>query len=204
MLDVGCGTGRLALALADEAAEVVGIDPSEEMLAEGRARRVGPVSFQRARVETLPFSDGRFERAVARLVVHLVDRDRALHELRRVLATGGRLLVATFRPEHFDRMWLAPYFPSLGPIDRARFPDPDVLAGELVDVGFSGIRHVTLTQPARIGRDEALERLRGRYISTLSLLEHDEYAAGLERAAHELADETAYTLEWSLVVAVRA
>lgn len=204
MLDVGCGTGRLALALADDAAEVVGIDPSEEMLAESRVRSDGSISFQRASAELLPFPDGRFERAVARLVLHLVDRGPALPELRRVLAPGGRLLVATFRPEHFDRIWLAPYFPSLGAIDRARFPDPDVLAGELVDVGFADVRHVALTQHARIGRDEALERLRGRYISTLSLLEHDEYAAGLERAAHELADETAYTLEWSLVVAARA
>jgi SAM-dependent methyltransferase len=203
VLDVGCGTGRVALALAEEADEVVGVDPSEEMLAEGRARSHGSIVFVRACAEALPFANGRFERAVARLVLHLVDRDRALAELRRVLAPGGRLLVATFRPEHFDRIWLAPYFPSLGTIDRARFPEPAVLAGELTRAGFDTVRQVALTQHASIGRDEALERLRGRYISTLRMLEEDEYVAGLERAVRELSEETGYTLEWSLVVATR-
>lgn len=203
VLDVGCGTGRVALALAGEAQEVVGIDASEEMLAEGRARSGGSIVFERARAEALPFPDGHFERAVARLVVHLVDRGRALPELRRVLASGGRLLVATFRPEHFDRIWLAPYFPSLASIDRARFPDPAVLAAELAGAGFDTVREAALTQRACIGRDEALERLRGRYISTLSLLDQDEYAAGVECAVRELPEKTEYTLEWSLVVAAR-
>lgn len=173
------------------------------MLSKARARSGGSIAFERGRAEA-PFPDGRFERAVAWLVVHLVDRDRALPELRRVLVPGGRLLVATFRREHFDRIWLAPYFPSLASIDRARFPDPAALAGELARAGFETVRRVALTQHARIGRDVALERLRGRYISTLSLLDEDEYAAGLERAARELADETEYALEWSLVVAERA
>jgi SAM-dependent methyltransferase len=203
VVDVGCGTGRVALALAEEADEVVGVDPSEEMLAEGRARSQGSIAFVRACAEALPFANGRFERAVARLVLHLVDRDRALPELWRVLAPGGRLLVATFRPEHFERIWLAPYFPSLGTIDRARFPEPAVFAGELARAGFDTVRQVALTQHASIGRDEALERLRGRYISTLRMLEEDEYVAGLERAARELPEETEYTLEWSLVVATR-
>jgi SAM-dependent methyltransferase len=203
VLDVGCGTGRIALALAEEADEVVGVDPSEEMLAEGRARSHGSIAFVRACAEALPFANGRFERAVARLVLHLVDRDRALPELLRVLAPGGRLLVATFRPEHFDRIWLAPYFPSLGAIDRARFPEPAVLAGELARAGFDTVRQVELTQHASIGRGEALERLRGRYISTLRMLEEDEYVAGLERAGRDLPEETGYTLEWSLVVATR-
>jgi SAM-dependent methyltransferase len=204
ILDVGCGTGRVSIALAEKAAEVVGVDPSEEMLAEARARARGSVAFERGRAEALPFPDGRFERVVARLVVHLVDRVRALPEIRRVLGPGGRLVVATFRPEHFDRIWLAPFFPSLGTIDRARFVAPDALGDELLLAGFDAVRRVELTQRARIHREEALERLRGCYISTLRLLDEAEYGAGLERAARELADVTAYSLEWSLVVATRA
>jgi SAM-dependent methyltransferase len=203
VLDVGCGTGRVAVALAEEAHEVVGVDPSDAMLAEARARSDGGIVFEHARAEALPFSDERFDRAVARLVVHLVDRARALPELRRVLAPGGRVVIATFRPEHFERIWLARYFPSLGAIDRARFPDPALLGDELVAAGFDTARQVALTQHARIGRAEALERLRGRFISTLSLLDDDEYADGLERALRELPEETEYSLEWSLVVGAR-
>jgi hypothetical protein len=118
-----------------------------------------------------------------------------------VLAPGGRAVIATFRPEHFERIWLAPLFPSLGAIDRARFPDPAVLADELRAAGFSEVRTRALTQPASVGREEALERLRGRYISTLSLLSEDEYRAGLARAERELAERTEYALEWSILAA---
>jgi len=57
--------------------------------------------------------------------------------------------------------------------------------------------------PATIAREEALERLRGRYISTLSRLPDDEYRAGYARAERELEAETSYSLEWAIIVAHR-
>ncbi len=84
------------------------------------------------------FADAWFERVVLRLVVHLVEREHALPELARVLRPGGRAVIATFRPEHFDGFWLNPYFPSIPEIDRARFPDPVELARELREAGFRG------------------------------------------------------------------
>ncbi|MCC6222060.1 MAG: methyltransferase domain-containing protein [Thermoleophilia bacterium] len=201
VLDVGCGTGRLATELARRGARVWGVDRSEEMLAEAR-RRAGPtVGLKQGGAEALPFRDGWFERAVLRLVVHLVDRGRALPEVRRVLAPTGRAVVATFRPEHFDRIWLARFFPSLAGIDRARFPEPPTLARELEGAGFASVRTVAVSQPASVRREDALERLRGRYISTLWLLPEDEYQAGVARAERELGPVTAYSLEWAIVVA---
>jgi SAM-dependent methyltransferase len=201
VLDVGCGTGRLADALARRGARVWGVDASPEMLAEARASAGPRVGFKLGRAEALPFKDGWFERAVLRLAVHLVDRAAALPELARVLCPGGRAVIATFRPEHFDRIWLARFFPSLKRIDLERFGDPAALAAELREAGFAAVRLRELSQSARIARDEALERLRGRYISTLSLLPEEEYRAGLALAERELGDETVYGLEWSIVVA---
>ena len=108
---------------------------------------------------------------------------------------------AVFRPEHFDRIWLARFFPSLKAIDLERFAEPATLDAELDEAGFLTVRTRELSQEARIARDEALERLRGRYISTLSLIPEREYREGLARAEHELEDETVYGLEWSIVVA---
>jgi SAM-dependent methyltransferase len=203
VVDVGCGTGRLAGELAQRGARVWAVDPSEEMLAEAGRRLPRLVGLKRGSAEALPFRDGWFERAVLWLVVHHVDRARALPELRRVLRHGGKIVIATFPPGHFRRIWLAPLFPSLEAIDRARFPRPDDLGKELEAHGFGNVQIHGLTLPARVTREEALERIRGRYISTLWLLDEDEYRAGLEKAERELAAETEYSLEWTIVVADR-
>jgi ubiquinone/menaquinone biosynthesis C-methylase UbiE len=203
VLDLGCGTGRLAAALAERGAKVWGVDPSAEMLAQARAS-VGPrVGLKQGRAETLPFRDGWFERAVLRLVVHLVDRPRALPELARVLAPGGRVLIATFAPGHFEWYWLVGVFPEVGEIDRERFPEPDALEAELAAAGFTGARTRLLPQRGTLSRDDALEKIRGRYISTLRLLDDETFAAGLERAERELPDTIETRLEWAVVVADR-
>jgi ubiquinone/menaquinone biosynthesis C-methylase UbiE len=200
VLDVGCGTGRLAASLQELGSRVWGIDPSPEMVAEARRRGV---NAKVARAEQLPFKEGWFERAVMWLTAHLVDRPRAFEELRRVLASDGRIAIATFDPTHFDRFWLNEIYPSLERIDRERFPAQEQLVQELTSAGFAP--SVTrLSQRAETTREAALERIRGRYISTLELLSEDEYRAGLERAERELPDAIAYPLEWMVVVAARS
>ena len=77
-----------------------------------------------------------------RLVVHTLGDRRvaALAEARRVLASGGRLFIWTFAPEHFTGHHLVPYLPDLAPMDLARFPVADVLSSELNALGFSDVR----------------------------------------------------------------
>lgn len=204
VLDVGCGTGALAAELARRGAKVWGLDGSPEMLAVARGT-VGPsVGLKLGAAESLPFRDGWFQRAVLRTVVHLLDRGRALPELARVLAPAGRVVIATFAPEHFDRIWVARVFPSLRELDLARFPAPDLLSAELEEAGFGAARIRRISQSAELSREEALAKLRGRYISTLSLLPEDEYRAGLERAEDELPETVESGNEWAIVVAGRA
>ena len=168
---------------------------------QARERAGRAVGFKRAEAESLPFKDGWFERAVLCLVVHLVERDRALPEIARVLAPSGRLVIATFRPENFDRIWLARLFPSLPAIDKARFPEPALLAEELRAAGFADVHRRDVSHEARVRKDDALERLRGRFISTLWLLSDEEYRAGIARAERELDEETAYSREWAILIA---
>jgi ubiquinone/menaquinone biosynthesis C-methylase UbiE len=200
VLDVGCGTGRLAAALQERGCRVWGIDPSPEMVAAAKRRGV---NAKVARAEQLPFKEGWFERAVLWLTIHLLDRPRAFAELRRVLAPEGRVVIATFDPSHFDRFWLNEIFPSLERIDRERFPTEDDLRQELFASGFEP-RISRLSQRAEITREAALERIRGRYISTLELLSEEEYRSGVERAERELPTRIAYALEWLVVIAVRS
>jgi len=202
VLEVGCGTGRFLAALAGRA-KAWGVDPSPEMLEVARGRVHG-AGLKLGSAEELPFKDGWFERAAMWLVVHLVERPRAFAELHRVLSPGGKLAVATFDPVHFDEFWLNALFPSLEAVDRARFPTGGQLEAELGAAGFGELRLMRLSQASSIDREGALERIRGKHISTFDLLDEDEYATGLERAERELPERVDYRLEWLLVVAVRS
>jgi SAM-dependent methyltransferase len=200
VLDIGCGTGRLSAALAERGSRVWGVEPSREMAERAQARGV---HVKVAAAERLPFKDGWFERAVLWLVAHLVDRPAAFAEAARVLEPDGRIAIATFDPAHFDRFYLNRLFPSLERIDRTRFPATDALEDELRAAGFEP-RLVGLTQTASIGKAEALQRIRGRFISTLRLLDDTEFEHGLARAERELPEQIGYELEWAIAIATRA
>ena len=203
MLDVGCGTGRLSVALTERGARVWGVDPAEEMVQQARSNAGGKATFKEARAETLPFKDGWFERAVFRLVVHLVDRHLAFREAARVLAPGGRTVIATFAPASIERFWVARAFPEVVGLDRRRFPDQDELTEELGLAGFANSGVSRLLQKGRLTRAEALERIKGRYISTLRLLSEEAFAEGLARAERELPDPVEDDREWLVVTADR-
>jgi arsenite methyltransferase len=100
-LDIGSGPGLLACDLAaalGPAGAVVGVDPSESMLAIAARRDVGPdsapITFRTGDAGALPFDDESFDVAVSTQVYEYVeDMPGALAEARRVLRPGGRLLV---------------------------------------------------------------------------------------------------------------
>src|SRR3954466_6817529 len=101
-LDVGTGTGDFALALlarSPRSATVTGVDISPGMLgiAERRADNLGVAArYERliASVESLPFTDGTFDVAMAGFVIRNVgDIPRGLGEMRRVLRPGGRAVI---------------------------------------------------------------------------------------------------------------
>ena len=199
VLDIGCGTGRASEALAARGSRVWGVEPEPEM-AELARRRVSTVKV--APAERLPFKDGWFDRALMWLVVHLVDRPQAFAEAARVLAEDGRLAIGTFHPEHFERYWLKPFFPSLEAIDKSRFPTPDDLEAEL-SAAFERVELHRLTQTASVSRETAIERVRRRFISPLQLLDEQELDEGLRRMEAELPEQNEYALEWLVAVGYR-
>lgn len=204
VLDVGCGTGTVAVHLADRhGCRVWGIDPSPEMLEVAQTKAGPRVRFKQARAEQLPFKDGWFERATMVSVIHHLDRPRAFPEVYRVLGEGGRLAISNADPDGFPQMWLMQWFPELLERELARFPRTGDLVEELGDAGFSEIDVERLSVERRFTREQTLERIRGKHISSFDLLTDDEYRAGLERAERELPDPIEYTLRSLLVVAVR-
>ena len=104
LLDVGCGTGTLLVALRERHPDVegVGVDGDEKVLALARRKveRAGAkVQLDRALAGELPYPDGSFDRVVSSLVLHHLARDAklaALAEMHRVLRPGGQVLIADF------------------------------------------------------------------------------------------------------------
>jgi ubiquinone/menaquinone biosynthesis C-methylase UbiE len=96
-LDVGCGTGFLALLLAHLGHRVAGVDVAEEMLRLAREKAAAAgraIAFRPADAERLPFEDASFDLIVERHVIWtLPDPHGALAEWGRVLRPGGRLVL---------------------------------------------------------------------------------------------------------------
>lgn len=204
VLDLGCGTGRLAAALAERAlARVWALDAEPRMVEVARGAVPAGVGVRQGRAEELPFKDGWFDRVVAWLVVQHVDRARAFAEARRVLVPGGKLALVTFDPARFGEHWLIRWFPSMERIDRERFPSVQQLETELPAAGFAPPVFVRVDETRTITREDALERIRGRHVSTFDLIEPEEYAEGLARAERELPPAVEVFREGLLVVADR-
>jgi ubiquinone/menaquinone biosynthesis C-methylase UbiE len=106
VLDVGCGTGTLALMMADAQPNVVvtGIDPDEKMLSRARKKAAAAgahVTFEMASATSLPFADSSFDRVTSTLMAHHLPRpakEGMFAEVRRVLATNGELHLIDIGP----------------------------------------------------------------------------------------------------------
>jgi demethylmenaquinone methyltransferase/2-methoxy-6-polyprenyl-1,4-benzoquinol methylase len=115
-LDLCCGTGDVAFALARTGAIVTGLDFSPAMLAVARERarrEAGRVEFLEGDALNLPFPDASFDAVtISYGLRNLADFEAALAGMRRVLRPGGRLLILDFgKPA--NPAWRAVYFTYL-------------------------------------------------------------------------------------------
>ena len=104
VLDVGCGTGTLAMLIKrlHPDAVVVGLDPDPKALARAR-RKAGraaiAIKFDQGFSDELPYPDGSFDRVFSSFMFHHLpadQREKTLREIRRVLAPGGSLHMLDF------------------------------------------------------------------------------------------------------------
>src|SRR4030095_11811820 len=98
VLDIATGSGHTAFALSPHVKSVVGIDITAEMLHEAEKlkseRAVSNVTFRPGDVHALPFANGTFQLVTCRRSAHHFSNiHRALGEIRRVLAPGGRVVI---------------------------------------------------------------------------------------------------------------
>jgi ubiquinone/menaquinone biosynthesis C-methylase UbiE len=112
VLDLGCGTGWASRRLARGAQEVVGLDVADEMLrrAEQTSSGFSNIRYVWGSAEKVPAPDNYFTKALSvESFYYYADQAKALDELRRVLAPGGRLfiLINLYKDNHYSLRWVS-------------------------------------------------------------------------------------------------
>jgi ubiquinone/menaquinone biosynthesis C-methylase UbiE len=159
VLDIGCGTGTLAIAATRHVGTtgaVMGIDASPAMIARanrkaGKAR--ARATFQVAVAEDLPFPDQRFDVVFSTLMLHHLPRktrQQCAREIKRVLRVGGRVVAVDFH--RTKRRGLLAHFHRHGHVDVQEIVNLFVVAGltpiRMGPVGMNDLSFV-IAEPSR-------------------------------------------------------
>ncbi|MCX6655144.1 MAG: class I SAM-dependent methyltransferase [Candidatus Bathyarchaeota archaeon] len=129
VLDLGCGTGRYCVILAERGASVVGVDPSSEMLEHAKRKVTSTHRFdlRQGTIETISFPSDHFDLVISALTLsHLPELEPTFREMVRVLKWGGSIVISDIHPywpvsghdyaEFFDeagREYRIPEYPHL-------------------------------------------------------------------------------------------
>lgn len=180
--DLACGTGNQLLADLEAlpTARYVGVDRSLGMLRV--ARRKSPrILWVRGEVGDLPLATGTIDYATCQYAFHHVPRkERALAEVRRALAPGGRFVLSNIRPEAMEGALFYRFFPAARERDRVDFPPLATLATWFAAAGFRAVdtRETPIRWETTLG--EFLARCRRRTdCSQLAAIDDADYEAGL-------------------------
>lgn len=147
VLDLACGTGSVALLAAAQSAQVIGVDGAPRLLGVARERAASlrhEVDFREGDLLALPVDEGAVEVVISSFgLIFAPDPPRAMGEVARVLAPGGRVLISAWIPAGPIDAMLGAMGRVLGRVSHAppprRFPwsDPAAVDGLAAAAGLS-------------------------------------------------------------------
>ena len=145
VLDVGCGTGVVAITAARAGARVTGLDLTPALLDQAREDAalagVAEIVWTEGDAESLPYPDASFDVVLSQFGHMFAPRPEvAIAEMRRVLKPGGRIAFATWPPEHFTGRMFTFIGKNSPPPPQGAAPPPQwgnpVLVAERLAAGF--------------------------------------------------------------------
>ena len=193
LLDIGCGTGRYSIQLAEAyGLQLTGVDVSEKMLNQASEKHPSGVWLLKP-IEEAGFGDGSFDFILMSYVIHhLKNYPRTLSDCNRYLRPSGALFIVTDSHEQFRNSYYDRLVPRILEIDLNRFPDIATLCGKLTRIGFKvDVTELSKRNTVSCIRDveDIVEKIRRRYVSTLTYLTDDELETGARRVEEYLLSE---------------
>lgn len=183
VLDLGGGTGRFA-GMLGEAFEcpVHVVDPSDEMLKQGQARRLPRVTYAQASAEHIPAADGAYDLVwMSNVFHHLEDTTVAFREIRRVLPPGGWLIIRNGTQETDRAILWKRFFPEAEAFDEGRIPERAAIEEMVTGQGFRLLkRRLVYQRFAESARDYS-EKISARGLSSLIGISDEAFTAGARR-----------------------
>ncbi|MFH1372609.1 MAG: methyltransferase domain-containing protein [bacterium] len=184
LLDLGCGTGRFALPIADRfRCRVTGADSSPEMLAKAREKDVsGLVAWDLQNAGSLTYSDRSFNIVFLSHLLHHTDSPpNVLKECKRVLTSPGVILIRYGAIEQIRDDVEHTFFPETVPIDEVRTPSVALVEKWLAEAGFEKVTSLELVQRTYSSGTARLKAIRLKSTSVLTLIQQKALEDGIRR-----------------------
>ncbi|MFP4845538.1 class I SAM-dependent methyltransferase [Winogradskyella sp. PE311] len=126
-LDIGCGTGNYTSELQNKGYEIIGIDPSIEMLQKARSLNKN-IKWKIGTAEKTGLPQQSIDGIIATLTIHhWTNLSRAFSELEYILKPKGKIVLFTSTPKQMKGYWLNHYFPKMLEDSIAQMPSLEVV-----------------------------------------------------------------------------
>jgi len=191
ILDLGCGTGRFSVVLADSFdASVLAVEPSDKMRSVAESQSAHPrVRYVKGDAERIPVGDNLCDLAWLSMVLHHIGTVEAgAAELHRVLKPGGIVLIRNSFRGRLESVRYYEFFPSAMALDNARLPDAETVRKTFEKRRFRLVAFESVEQVVDRTFGEHIDRIRQRGLSTFELISDEEFQQGIrlmEDAARE-------------------
>jgi ubiquinone/menaquinone biosynthesis C-methylase UbiE len=183
ILDLGGGTGRFVAALQKTyKCPVVVIDPSEEMLKQGRNRRLDNISWLLGSAEDSPLNTGLIDLVwMSQVFHHLEDPPLAFKEIYRVLCSTGYLAIRNGTQESDAEIEWIKCFPEAKELNKGIIPRRINISNQVCLQGFDIVKIQAVNQLFASSYNEYYDKISQRGLSSLISISDDAFNAGLQR-----------------------
>jgi ubiquinone/menaquinone biosynthesis C-methylase UbiE len=184
VLDLGCGTGRFSIPMANKLHyRLTGADSSREMLAQAKKKDSrGIIDWDCVDAQNLKYPDASFDIVFMSHLLHHVDSPAiVITECKRVLKNRGVILVRYGAIEQIRDDVEHTFFPETLPIDEFRTPCIKTVENWLSSAGFSNIKTEEVVQRTYESGDSHLNAITVKATSVLTMLSPESYRQGIQK-----------------------